>query len=30
VFTLDGKMVAAPAVKAAERILGRARAAGKI
>lgn len=29
-FALDGKMVDAPVVKAAERILGRARAAGKI
>jgi citrate lyase subunit beta-like protein len=29
-FALDGKMVDAPAVKAAERVLARARAAGKI
>ena len=29
-FALDGKMVDAPVVKAAERVLGRARAAGKI
>lgn len=29
-FALDGKMVDAPVVKAAERLLGRARAAGKV
>jgi citrate lyase beta subunit len=29
-FALGGKMVDAPAVKAAERVLARARAAGKI
>ncbi|HEX9618042.1 MAG TPA: CoA ester lyase [Anaerolineales bacterium] len=29
-FALDGKMVDAPIVKAAERVLGRARAAGKV
>ncbi len=29
-FALDGKMVDAPAFKAAERVLARARAAGKI
>jgi citrate lyase beta subunit len=29
-FALDGKMVDAPIVKAAERVLARARAAGKI
>jgi citrate lyase beta subunit len=29
-FALDGKMIDAPIVKAAERVLGRARAAGKI